>query len=367
MQNSKGSVVNTPTEEKIITNTQEKQNKIESLINDVVENAITAATGYVQAQEIIKDAVYSYMNFLKKQLKIHYFPSYKEHQNTLRDMFVLKMNENEKVTTQLATMMDFFYNFTTNSPYFSKDAVNASTPLTVKNMAGFFAFFAFCNSRGNLSANKRIEIITAELFTDDSAYPIYTPSSISEKQFMSILANATWRCYMIYEATRPVNSRPGRLTTDIFKLPVEKLIQDPVKKHELKKDIVQIVAAAWLYKNCIFMMPIQESNIKLQDLIESVTIADDKLTKVKTNTNTHGLEDFATRLLKYQNSRVNNIEKPLNPKKGGKPAASYTKSNKKYVGRDGVKRCVYVKGGKSYVKKRDPKTGKFVYRVVKAA
>lgn len=42
----------------------------------------------------------------------------------------------------------------------------------------------------------------------------------------------------------------------------------------------------------------------------------------------------------------------------------YVKSNKSYTGRDKVTRCVYAKGNKSYVKKRDPKTGKMVYREV---
>ena len=53
-----------------------------------------------------------------------------------------------------------------------------------------------------------------------------------------------------------------------------------------------------------------------------------------------------------------------NPSVGG--TRTYFKSNKTYTGRDGVKRSVYLKAGKSYVKKRDPKTGKFVYRHVKA-
>lgn len=49
-----------------------------------------------------------------------------------------------------------------------------------------------------------------------------------------------------------------------------------------------------------------------------------------------------------------------------KSAAAYVKTNRTYTGRDGVKRCVYTRGGKSYVKKRDAKTGKMVYRAVKA-
>jgi hypothetical protein len=46
-------------------------------------------------------------------------------------------------------------------------------------------------------------------------------------------------------------------------------------------------------------------------------------------------------------------------------STSYNKTKQTHTGRDGVSRCVYVKAGKYYVKKRDPKTGKFVYRVVK--
>lgn len=55
------------------------------------------------------------------------------------------------------------------------------------------------------------------------------------------------------------------------------------------------------------------------------------------------------------------------PHSGGKPRKSppsYVKTNKTYVGRDGVKRCVFIKGSQTYVKKRDSKTGKMVYRIV---
>lgn len=51
---------------------------------------------------------------------------------------------------------------------------------------------------------------------------------------------------------------------------------------------------------------------------------------------------------------------------GANPGQTYFKSNRFYVGRDGIKRVLYMRGGKSYVKKKDPKIGKFVYRQVKA-
>ena len=51
---------------------------------------------------------------------------------------------------------------------------------------------------------------------------------------------------------------------------------------------------------------------------------------------------------------------------GGKSNTNnFLKTYKTYMGIDGVKRVVYSKNGKNYVKKRDPKTGKFVYRQVK--
>lgn len=48
-------------------------------------------------------------------------------------------------------------------------------------------------------------------------------------------------------------------------------------------------------------------------------------------------------------------------------AAKYEKTGRTHVGRDGVKRVVYVKGGKTYVKKKSAKTGAFTYRNVAAA
>lgn len=45
--------------------------------------------------------------------------------------------------------------------------------------------------------------------------------------------------------------------------------------------------------------------------------------------------------------------------------AKYTKTMAKHVGRDKVKRVVYVKDGKKYVKKKSAKTGKFTYMPIK--
>lgn len=57
-----------------------------------------------------------------------------------------------------------------------------------------------------------------------------------------------------------------------------------------------------------------------------------------------------------------------NESKGGKALSKqskpYTKTSKTHTGRDGKIRVVYIRNGKSYVKKRDAKTGKFVYRAI---
>ena len=45
--------------------------------------------------------------------------------------------------------------------------------------------------------------------------------------------------------------------------------------------------------------------------------------------------------------------------------SDYKKTRKSYVGRDGVKRAVYTKGGKFYVKKLSKATKTFVWREVK--
>lgn len=65
--------------------------------------------------------------------------------------------------------------------------------------------------------------------------------------------------------------------------------------------------------------------------------------------------------VKFPNGRFEKYQK-----KGGSrlKTKKYEKTTQKHKGRDGVMRVVYERLGKSYVKKRDPKTGAFVYRVV---
>jgi len=47
-----------------------------------------------------------------------------------------------------------------------------------------------------------------------------------------------------------------------------------------------------------------------------------------------------------------------------KKAKSYIKTSRTFTGKDGVKRVIYTNNGKSYVKRKSPKTGKFQMRVV---
>lgn len=71
----------------------------------------------------------------------------------------------------------------------------------------------------------------------------------------------------------------------------------------------------------------------------------------------------------YKKSKLNitQVSNTKNNASGGKPSSSYITSKQTYVGRDGVKRRVYIKGSKTYVKKRDTKTGKMVYKAVRVA
>ena len=66
------------------------------------------------------------------------------------------------------------------------------------------------------------------------------------------------------------------------------------------------------------------------------------------------------------NANANAMDGGAKRRSRRRASAAYTKTTRKYVGRDGVKRTVYVKDGKSYVKKRSSKTGKLSYRQVKA-
>jgi len=50
---------------------------------------------------------------------------------------------------------------------------------------------------------------------------------------------------------------------------------------------------------------------------------------------------------------------------GSKKYSPYMKTSEKHTGRDKVPRVVYVKNGKRYVKRKPPKTSKFVYREIK--
>lgn len=54
------------------------------------------------------------------------------------------------------------------------------------------------------------------------------------------------------------------------------------------------------------------------------------------------------------------------PAEGGRPQTkTYKKTKRIYTGRDKIKRIVYIKNEKFYVKRKDAKTGKFKYVNVK--
>lgn len=56
--------------------------------------------------------------------------------------------------------------------------------------------------------------------------------------------------------------------------------------------------------------------------------------------------------------------KDKNELQGGS-GSKYTKTSDIYKGRDGISRTIYQKNDAKYVKKKDSKTGKFVYRRIK--
>lgn len=55
----------------------------------------------------------------------------------------------------------------------------------------------------------------------------------------------------------------------------------------------------------------------------------------------------------------------LESKTGGKVNKGYTRTDKVYVGKDGIKRTIYVHANRQYVKRKSKSTGKFVYRIIR--
>lgn len=66
-----------------------------------------------------------------------------------------------------------------------------------------------------------------------------------------------------------------------------------------------------------------------------------------------------------QNRVLGRNDEPMKWDGGAKLKARFNKTNKTLIGKDGIKRVVYSKNGKDYVKKRDARTGKFAYTLVK--
>lgn len=276
--------------------------------------------------------------------------------------------DNRNLHIELAKLFDFAYNVTSRDSYWN---IKLSNPKILwKNMAGLAASISLYDGEFNGGLNM-----------------------YNEKDFKKACkyANGTWRLYNIID-DYVESQKPNRVTTSIFRLPLESLLSGYEKNTifegkntmpEFYKDIVQIRVGIFLLTNFIHnnsAIPILPDPKDKE--VNAVTDTDNNCTNIDDvfeNMKKKNLNDVTKRFFDLLDELRTNMDdakkgkKPHKPdgnsggaRKSAKKDVSYTRTNEKHRDKKtGRMRTVYMntRTGKRCVRVKKP-DGSMGYRAL---